>query len=100
MGKEKIAVTLDEEFVGELDRLVNQHVFQSRSQAIQEAVGEKLRRMKRGRLARECAKLQPGFEKAMAKEGMTEDMSRASKGSGIETSLKGAGMLAEGRWGE
>jgi metal-responsive CopG/Arc/MetJ family transcriptional regulator len=76
MPKEKIAITLDEEFIGELDRLVNQHVFQSRSQAIQEAVSEKLRRMKRSRLATECAKLQPTFEKAMAEEGMTEDVSR------------------------
>lgn len=42
MAKEKIAITLDEEFVGELDRLVGEHVFQSRSQAIQEAVSEKL----------------------------------------------------------
>ncbi|HYA13598.1 MAG TPA: ribbon-helix-helix domain-containing protein [Syntrophales bacterium] len=76
MRKEKIAITLDEEFIGELDRLVNQHVFQSRSQAIQEAVSEKLRRMKRSRLATECAKLQPTFEKAMAEEGMTEDVSQ------------------------
>jgi metal-responsive CopG/Arc/MetJ family transcriptional regulator len=76
MPKEKIAITLDEEFIGELDRLVNQHVFQSRSQAIQEAVSEKLRRMKRSRLATECAKLQPAFEKAMAEEGMSEDMSQ------------------------
>jgi len=76
MGKEKIAITLDEEFVGELDRLVNQHVFQNRSQAIQEAVREKLRRMKRSRLATECAKLEPAFEKALAEEGMTEDMSQ------------------------
>ena len=76
MGKEKIAITLDEEFIGELDRLVHQHVFQSRSQAIQEAVSEKLRRMKRSRLAMECGKLQPAFEKAMAEEGMTEDMSQ------------------------
>jgi len=76
MSKEKIAITLDEEFIGELDRLVNQHVFQSRSQAIQEAVSEKLRRMKRSRLATECAKLQPVFEKAMAEEGMTEDINQ------------------------
>jgi metal-responsive CopG/Arc/MetJ family transcriptional regulator len=76
MRKEKIAITMDEEFIGELDRLVNQHVFQSRSQAIQEAVSEKLRRMKRSRLATECAKLQPTFEKAMAEEGMTEDVSQ------------------------
>jgi metal-responsive CopG/Arc/MetJ family transcriptional regulator len=76
MGKEKIAITLDEEFIGELDRLVNRHVFQSRSQAIQEAVSEKLRRIKRSRLAVECGKLQPAFEKAMAEEGMTEDVSQ------------------------
>jgi len=49
MGKEKIAITLDERFVGELDRLVNENIFQSRSQAIQEAVSEKLLRMKRTR---------------------------------------------------
>ena len=76
MGKEKIAITLDEEFIGELDRLVNRHVFQSRSQAIQEAVSEKLRRIKRSRLAVECGKLQPAVEKAMAEEGMTEEMSQ------------------------
>jgi metal-responsive CopG/Arc/MetJ family transcriptional regulator len=76
MSKEKIAITLDEEFIGELDRLVKQHVFQSRSQAIQAAVSEKLLRMKRSRLAVECAKLEPAFEKAMAEEGLTEDMRR------------------------
>ena len=76
MGKEKIAITLDEEFIGELDRLVDQHVFQSRSQAIQKAVSEKLLRLNRSRLAKECAKLQPAFEKTMAEEGMTEDMSQ------------------------
>jgi metal-responsive CopG/Arc/MetJ family transcriptional regulator len=79
MRKEKIAITLDEEFIGELDRLVNQHVFQSRSQAIQEAVSEKLRRMKRSRLATECTKLDTTFEKAMAEEGMTEDVSQWPK---------------------
>ena len=72
MGKEKIAITLDEGSIGELDRLVNEHVFQSRSQAIQEAVSEKLLRMKRRRLAMECSKLQPAFEKAMAEEGLAE----------------------------
>jgi len=55
VGKEKIAITLDERFVSELDRLVEKHVFQSRGQAIQEAVGGKLLRMKRTRLAEESA---------------------------------------------
>lgn len=70
MGKARIAITLDEESIGELDRLANQRVFQSGSQAIQEAMSERLRRMKRSRPAREYAKLQPAFEEAMAEEGM------------------------------
>jgi len=74
MAKEKIAITLDKRFIGELDRLVDEHVFQSRSQAIQEAVGEKLLRMKRTRLAEESAKLEPAFERAISDEGLTEDM--------------------------
>ena len=36
-----------------------------RSQAIRDAVREKLARMKRSRLSLECAKLDPKFEKAM-----------------------------------
>ena len=74
MGKEKIAITLDEKDVGELDRLVNKRVFQSRSQAIQEAVSEKLQRMKRTRLAEECSKLEPTYEKELAEEGLAEDL--------------------------
>jgi metal-responsive CopG/Arc/MetJ family transcriptional regulator len=74
MGKEKIAITLDERFIGELDRLVEKRVFQSRSQAIQEAVSEKLLRMKRTRLGEESAKLQPAFERTISDEGFTEDM--------------------------
>lgn len=31
MGKEKIAVTLDREFISELDRLVSERVFENRS---------------------------------------------------------------------
>jgi metal-responsive CopG/Arc/MetJ family transcriptional regulator len=76
MGKAKIAITLDEEFIGELDRLVGERVFQNRSQAIREAVGEKLTRMKRSRLSMECAKLEPAFERAMAEEGLAEDVSQ------------------------
>jgi len=79
MSKEKIAITLDKESINELDRLVNDHVFNSRSQAIQEAVREKLRRVKQGRLAIECAKLQPEHEKAMAEEGIAEDVAKWPK---------------------
>jgi len=74
MSKEKIAITLDERLIGELDRLVEKNVFQSRSQAIQEAVSEKLQRLKKTRLAAESAKLNPAFEKELAEEGLVEDM--------------------------
>lgn len=74
MGKAKIAITLDEESVEQIDRMVDEHIFQSRSQAVQEAVSEKLRKVKQGRLASECAKLDRNFEKAMAEEGLSEDI--------------------------
>mgnify|MGYP001580123257 FL=1 len=76
MSKTKIAITLDEKFVEEIDHLVDRHLFPSRSQAIQDAVEEKLSKMKRTRLAKECVKLDRAFEKAMAEEGLSEDLSQ------------------------
>jgi metal-responsive CopG/Arc/MetJ family transcriptional regulator len=75
MARCKIAVSLDEQTLQQLDRLVAEAVFPSRSQAIQVAVQEKLARLDQGRLARECAKLDPAFEKALAEEGLAEDAS-------------------------
>ena len=74
MSKTKIAITLDEKYIRELDHLVNARYYQSRSQAIQEAVEEKLQKIKHVRLSRECSKLDPSFEKAMAEEGMKGDL--------------------------
>ena len=74
MNKTKIAITLQEDSVKQLDHLIRKNMFSNRSQAIQEAVKEKLERVERSRLARECAKLDPNFEKAMAEEGLTEDL--------------------------
>lgn len=68
MGTIKIAITLNQNTLERLDRLVRNHIFPNRSRAIQGAVQEKLERMERSRLARECAKLDPDFEKAMAEE--------------------------------
>ncbi len=73
MPKEKIAITLEEWSVEELDRLVDKKVFQNRSQAIQEAVNEKLLRLKKTRLNKECSKLDAAYERAMAEEGFAED---------------------------
>lgn len=75
MNKNKIAITLDQNIVERLDQLVRKHIFANRSRAIQEAVQEKLERMERNRLARECIKLDPAFEKAMAEEGLSEELS-------------------------
>ena len=74
MGKAKIAVTLDSDTLRRLDELVQQHKYESRSRAVQEAVEEKLSRLERLRLARECAKLDPDFEKSLADEGLVTEM--------------------------
>ena len=76
MGRAKIAITLDPLVLGELDRLVDSRRFPNSSFAIQEAVVEKLERLARSRLARECARLDAAAEKAMAEEGMSEDLGR------------------------
>ena len=74
MPKTKIAVTLDEKTLGEVDRLVASHVYLSRSRIIEEALQEKLARLTRNRLDRECAKLDPDFEKTLAEEGVGEEL--------------------------
>ena len=74
MGTTKILITLDQKLVARLDRLVKQRVFPNRNKAIQAAVADKLARMERGRLAAECAKLDPRQEQAMAEEGMGQEL--------------------------
>ena len=74
MRTAKIAISLDENLVDRLDRLVKDRVFPNRSRAIREALQEKLEHLERSRLARECAKLDPAFEKALAEEGLSEEL--------------------------
>ncbi len=68
MSSAKVAISLDPESLREVDQLVNRGVFPSRSKLIQDAVAEKLQRLRRVRLARECAKLKPEEERAAAEE--------------------------------
>lgn len=68
MSSVKIAITIDSRSLERVDGLVTKKVFPNRSRAIQSAVVEKFARMERGRLASECAKLDPKFEKALAEE--------------------------------
>jgi Arc/MetJ-type ribon-helix-helix transcriptional regulator len=70
LPKAKLAVTLDAGLVEELDHLVAERHFPNRSQAIEAAVAEKLERLAKTRLARECAKLNPEEERALAEEGL------------------------------
>jgi len=74
MGRSKVAISLDESTLNRLDKLVQKRVFPNRSQAIEEAVTEKLARIEKSRLAQECAKLDPAFEKALAEEGLSQDL--------------------------
>lgn len=69
MGKAKIAITVDEQALAEIDRLVRQGVFPNRSKAIEEAVHDRIARLHRSRLATECAKLDKAEEQALADEG-------------------------------
>ena len=74
MDKTKIAISLDTEVLARIDRLVKEQMFPNRSRAIQEAVEEKLARLERTRLYRECAKLNPAFERALAEEGLSTEL--------------------------
>jgi metal-responsive CopG/Arc/MetJ family transcriptional regulator len=74
MRSAKVAITIDDETLQRLDRLVKEHVFPNRSKAIQEAVQDKIKRLEKTRLARECAKLDPLYEQALADEGISEDV--------------------------
>jgi Arc/MetJ-type ribon-helix-helix transcriptional regulator len=68
--KTKVAFTVDSGILRELDELIAQNRFPNRSQAIEAALTEKLGRLSRARLARECAKLDTWEEKALAEEGL------------------------------
>lgn len=73
MPKSKVAVSIEEALVGRVDRLVREEKFASRSAAVEIALAEKLDRVDRLRLARECAKLDAREERAMADEGLATD---------------------------
>lgn len=75
MPKAKIAISMDEKVLERVNGLVRSRIFNSRSQAIEDAVVEKLGRLDRIRLALECAKLDPVGEKELAEEGLSEEIS-------------------------
>ncbi len=74
MSRNKVAITINQNTLDRVDQLVSQHIYPSRSRAFEEALEEKLIRLDKSRLARECAKLGPTFEKSLAEEGLSGEI--------------------------
>jgi len=74
MTASKIAITIDDNTLKQLDSMVKSKLFPSRSRAIQEAIAEKLTRLEKRRLAQECSKLDPKFEQSLADEGLSSEL--------------------------
>ena len=74
MGTAKVAVTIESRTLREIDRLVRQGRFPSRSRAIQTALAEMTARHKRRRLVEELAKIDPRKERALAEEFFTGEV--------------------------
>jgi metal-responsive CopG/Arc/MetJ family transcriptional regulator len=74
MPKTKVALTLDAGLLEQVDELVAKQRFRNRSQAVEAALADKIRRLARTRLARESAKLNAQDEKRLADEGLAEDV--------------------------
>jgi len=74
MSSAKITISIDQELLKRVDRLVKSHRFPSRSQAIQAAVNEKIGRADKTRLGRECSKLNRKGEQTLADEGLASEV--------------------------
>lgn len=79
MAVAKIAVTIDQMTLRMVDKLVQKSVYPSRSRVIQDAVAEKLARLDRSRLARECANLSIDEERGIAEEGIAGELEQWPK---------------------
>jgi Arc/MetJ-type ribon-helix-helix transcriptional regulator len=70
MAARKVAVTLEEVTVREVDCWVREGRYPSRSRAVQAALDALLERRRRIRLVEEARKLDPDEERALAEEGL------------------------------
>ncbi|OGT32512.1 MAG: hypothetical protein A3C44_02055 [Gammaproteobacteria bacterium RIFCSPHIGHO2_02_FULL_39_13] len=73
MSVAKIAISIDKKLLKKLDKLVDQDLFQNRSQAISTIIEAGMTDFLRERFKRECEKLDPAEEQAMAEEGLYWD---------------------------
>lgn len=74
MSTAKIAISIDSQLLQELDLLVKEKKYPTRSNIIQEAVKEKLSQMQQNRLSTECDKLDIAFEQSLADEGLNQEI--------------------------
>ncbi len=68
MSTTKVAISLETKTLKEVDRLVQEGRFPSRSRAVQTALAEMTARNKHRRLIQELAKLDPKKEQELAEE--------------------------------
>jgi len=74
MSVAKVTISIESNLLRKVDHLVKENVFPNRSQAIQSAVAEKVSRLDRNRLARECAKLDKVEERSLADMGLVTEV--------------------------
>ena len=79
MSVAKVTISIDQSLLKRVDRLVRSHVFPNRSHVVQQALEEKIARIDSTRLARECAKLHPAEEQALADEGLAGEVAQWSE---------------------
>lgn len=73
MSVAKVTISIESGLLNKVDRLVKERIFSNRSQAVQSAVEEKLSRLDKNRLARECAKLDKAEERSLAGMGLASE---------------------------
>jgi metal-responsive CopG/Arc/MetJ family transcriptional regulator len=74
MSSAKITISIDEKLLKKVDRLVKSRRFPSRSEAIQEAIHEKISRVDKTRLGQECSKLNKAEEQLLADIGLASEV--------------------------
>lgn len=73
MSVAKVTISIESGLLKQVDSLVKEQIFASRSQAIQLAIAEKISRLSQNRLARECAKLDKAEEQSLADLGLASE---------------------------
>ena len=74
MSVAKVTISIESGLLKKVDYLVSERIFSNRSQAIQSAVAEKVLRLDKNRLARECAKLDKIEERSLADIGLASEV--------------------------